>query len=790
MVARSNPVSQAKAASGPPARSNGRTTRFTSSDPCPVCGGSDRDARGQAQRCHGFISDDRKTIFCARPEHAGQARQDSGSQCYAHNAKGPCRCGKEHAPADPKPPKLQEDHVYKYLDENGVVRYEVVRFRNPKTFRQRRVENGRRVWSMKGVELILYQLPRLLTADPDEPVWIVEGEKDVDNLGNKGLIASCNPMGAGRWRDSYSDVLKDRHVVILPDNDQPGRDHAQQVAQSLQGKARSIRLVEIPGPTEKGDVSDFLASGGTVDQLRTLAQKTAEWTGAPVPPATKADRLPHAVGGEGPEDPHRLARIYLAGRSHQDRATLVFHRGQFWRWGSGCYRPVESEELGAGLTSDIKAEFDRFNMIEIDEWKDRGKKDRAGRTCGQPETRKVTRVLLVNVEQALKGMGVISGEIEPPAWLIGNPPYPANEIIPCRNGLLHVPSFLEGKVALLPPTPAYFGCHALNFDFDPNASLPTRWLDFLESIFRHDRESIPALQMWMGYLLTADTSQQKIGLLIGPRRSGRGTIARITTALIGKENVAAPSMAEFGMPFGLQERIGKPLVIVGDARVSRKQDPAMAVERMLAISGGDSVQIDRKYLAPWSGRLPCRIMILSNEVPRLPDASRALPSRMLALRLVKSWLGKEDTELEGKLKAELPGILIWAIQGWQLLQMRGRFIQPQAGQSVIDEMAALGSPIGSFVEDVCELGHGFSEPTKDMFGRWKEWCESVNIKPGSDAEFGQKLRAFDASITYTKPRDPDKGVQIPHYAGIHIRTHTPNGSAFNTVATGKNGKPF
>jgi putative DNA primase/helicase len=760
------------------ATSNG-IHRFTRGQECPVCQGTDDDDRGQGRRCHGYVSSDRKFIFCAREEHAGKARFDAGPGCYRHTAKGPCPCGKEHAPADPKPARGRNgfgeiDKVYRYHDLDGSVPFEVVRFKNPKDFRQRQpVPGGKPVWNLKGVKTILYQRPLLMNADPADPVFVVEGEKDVDNLGARGLIATCNPMGAKKWRDHYSEDLRDRHVIILPDNDQDGRDHAQQVARSLQGKAASVKVVPLPGLPEKGDASDFLARGGTVDQLQELARKAPEWKPTAAPPPPAPDRLPHAVGNEGPEDPHRLARLFMAGRcSHGKSATLIFHRGQFWQWDGSCYHPIEVEELGAGLTSSTKAEFDRFNKIEIAEWEARGKKDRAGRPSAAPETRKVTRILLANVEQALKGMGVVSGRIDPPAWLVDNPPFDAREVIPCRNGLLHIPSFLEGRSALQAPTPSYFGCHSLDFDFDPNAAIPETWTSTLESNFAHDLESIPALQQWMGYLLTSDTSQQKIGMLIGPTRCGKGTIARVITALIGRKNVATPSMAEFGMEFGLQELIGKPLVIVGDARVSRKQDPQMAVERFLAISGEDSVQIDRKYLQPWTGRLPSRLMILSNIVPRLPDSSRALPGRMLALRFIKSWKGQEDTRLEAKLNAELPGILLWAMEGWRQLQERGSFLQPKTGQSIIDEMAALGSPIGTFVEDVCERGPTLSIPTKELFVRWKDWCESINIRPGSDAEFGQNLRAFDASIVRTRPRDDD-GTREYHYEGIGI-----------------NGKPF
>jgi hypothetical protein len=171
------------------------------------------------------------------------------------------------------------DRVYSYRDASGRVVFEVVRFKEPKDFRQRRpLGNGQYVWNLKGVETVLYRLPELLAATPDEVVWICEGEKDVDRLASLGLVATCNPMGAGKWRNHHAEPLRGRRVVVLPHNDQPGRDHANQVAGSLSGRAASVRLVELPGLPEKGDVSDFLGAGGTVEQLRRLADEAPEWT--------------------------------------------------------------------------------------------------------------------------------------------------------------------------------------------------------------------------------------------------------------------------------------------------------------------------------------------------------------------------------------------------------------------------------------------------------------------------------------------------------------------------------
>jgi AAA domain/CHC2 zinc finger/Toprim-like len=166
--------------------------------------------------------------------------------------------------------------VYDYHDAGGKVIFQTVRF-DPKDFRQRR-PNGKSGWidEIKSLpELVPYRLPELLKADT---VYIPEGEKDCLALAKYGLAASCNPMGAGKWRTEYNNHFKGKRVVILPDNDQAGRDHAQDVARNLHGIAASVKVVELPGLLEKGDVSDWLESGGTPFQLLQLANVAPEFS--------------------------------------------------------------------------------------------------------------------------------------------------------------------------------------------------------------------------------------------------------------------------------------------------------------------------------------------------------------------------------------------------------------------------------------------------------------------------------------------------------------------------------
>ena len=170
--------------------------------------------------------------------------------------------------------------TYDYLDESATLLFQTVRY-SPKDFKQRRPDgNGDWIWNLRDTRRVLYRLPELLAADPAEPVFVCEGEKDVDRLRSLRLIATCNPMGAGKWRDEYSETLRGRWTVILPDNDEPGRGHAETAKKSLTGKARRAQILSLP-PEMGKDVSDWLDSGGTDVELMQLASLT-EWRKSPL----------------------------------------------------------------------------------------------------------------------------------------------------------------------------------------------------------------------------------------------------------------------------------------------------------------------------------------------------------------------------------------------------------------------------------------------------------------------------------------------------------------------------
>jgi hypothetical protein len=219
---------------------------------------------------------------------------------------------------DQPPRTAQIEAIYDYQDEARRLLFQVVRYQ-PKAFRQRQPDGqGGWKWNLQGVRRVLYGLPVLAAAARDRPVFVVEGEKDADNLKAQGLVATTNPGGAGKWRPQYAESLRGRPVILLPDNDALGKSHMEEVARALLGVAASLKLLELADRPPKGDVSDWLAAGGTATRLLQLADQAEAWVAPPPsnePEALARDAVDLAnASGSSPGSSARLTTLATVSR--------------------------------------------------------------------------------------------------------------------------------------------------------------------------------------------------------------------------------------------------------------------------------------------------------------------------------------------------------------------------------------------------------------------------------------------------------------------------------------------
>lgn len=646
---------------------------------------------------------------------------------------------------------------------------------------RRQKEDGKPVKyeSPKGAKNRAYFPPmtRAALADPSIPLVITEGEKkaakaDQDGIACIGLVgvygwqkkrnkdAKGRPEGVRELIDDLAGITwKSRAVYIVFDSDAATNPRVRMaewhLAIALVAAGATVKVIRLPqgepgpdGKPAKIGLDDFLVAHDA-DAFRQLSATD------PAPPERGLEV------NEDPDDPHRLARLVIRKcYTHQYGRTLHTYNGERLEWDGSTYVVKPEEEVRAVLTAETKIEMDRVNLI-AQKTADPEKK--------APAARKVTSRLISDVAHVLSSETMVRSSVAMPAWLGGDAPFPAGEIMACRNGLVHLPSFVADKPDyFLPPTPRFFSTNCLDFNFDRNAKIPLVWERFLLELWPQDQQSIDTLQEAIGLMLTPDTRFQKILMLIGPPRSGKGTIARVIRALIGAHNIAAPTLGNLGMQFGLWPLLGKSVAMIQDARLSGRTDSAAVVERLLSISGEDAQTIDRKNLPSVTVKLNTRFLLISNELPKLNDASGALSGRMVMLRLTRSWLGNEDISLTEKLLHELPGILLWAIVGWHRLHERGYFLQPDSSRELMEELGDLASPIGAFVKQKCRIDPEADIDKALLFSTWQQWCKDQGKeKAGDNAMFGRNLHAAVPTVRSGQRREGESRIHV--YKGISLQ---------------------
>ena len=307
--------------------------------PCPVCGGDDRF----------YVHDDRG--FCRNCRPKGGDLIDWHQLIDGVDLAGLMK--KYGIGNGNGKPKLAKN--YDYHDADGQLIFQVCRM-EPKDFRQRRPDGkGGFIWNMQGVDRVPYRLPEVIKADE---VLIVEGEKDADNLAALGFTATTNPGGAKKWRDSFNQYLAGKRIVILPDNDGPGREHLAQVAQSLAAAGIEARVVRLPSGVK--DVSDFIA---TFQDREAAAERLA----------VMIDGAEPYMPGEEPDvEPGRLRVLCatslleissekietrpLAAGFIDEEEKIVFHGD------GGCKKSLLTQNMAAVFASGQPLLWDRFQV--------------------------------------------------------------------------------------------------------------------------------------------------------------------------------------------------------------------------------------------------------------------------------------------------------------------------------------------------------------------------------------------------------------------------------------------
>jgi len=286
---------------------------------------------------------------------------------------------------------------YPYHNEQGKEIYRIVRLPE-KNFRIQHSENGEWVYGRGGEGLVPYRLLEVLEAVRlQKDIYVVEGEKDVNTMRRNGFVATCNPFGAGKWKKEFAQYLKGaKRVIILPDCDPPGINHAFDVAEKLKDVVPEIKIIELPESDLKWDITDWLEAGHSISELKNLIVEAAPWNPA------KNER-PSIVVEEG-HLPRIATEVWQAIQNANDEAPSLFLYGGM---------PIRLKKNGNDRISiePLNEAKLKYYLVRLIAWK----KMRNGVFCLTEPTSNVLRDILATPVEFMK-LPVLERIVQTPVY--------------------------------------------------------------------------------------------------------------------------------------------------------------------------------------------------------------------------------------------------------------------------------------------------------------------------------------------------------------------------------------
>jgi putative DNA primase/helicase len=597
--------------------------------------------------------------------------------------------------------------TYDYQAEDGTLLYQVLR-KLPKDFVQRRPDGaGGWTWKLGNTRRVLYRLPELLAADPAVTVYVVEGEKGVDRLRLAGAVATCSPHGAGKWRAAYAGHLAGRHVVILPDNDAPGRAHAETVARSLSGVAASVKVLALPDIAAGADAYDWLEEGHTLAELEALAAAAPEWTPSTVASPLVAERdLAHAEA---------LTHLW------RDRYRWAPHRGAWLTWTGQVWSPLTEEQAAAQATEALRRHYAEQIAAARDDDAVRRFTRLARETCMSARVNGGLYFL-----KGREGFHTDAEEWDADPWALNA----ANGVIDLRTGTLrpHDPQDLLTKLAPV--------------DYDPAADGPT-W-DAHLSYFLPDPDVRRQVQRDLGLSLFGGDLEEFFDIWYGTGSNGKSTTVKVLQNALGDYAArAAPNLLiqrrHESHPTEVADLAGRRVVFSVEIGARARLDEAKVKD----LTGGD--RIKARYMRQDFFEFPqtWTIFLLVNHRPIITGTDNGIWRRV---RLVPWTVSMPEDNparqpqeiIVGRLGAEGPAILRWLVDGILDWQADRRWMA-DAVRAATDEYRANQDRLAGFLADCCEVRPRVSTPVGELYDAYAEWCDTANEDPLGKNPFSRQL---------------------------------------------------
>lgn len=563
---------------------------------------------------------------------------------------------------------------YDYEDRKGNLSYQSIRY-EPKDFGFRRPDgHGNWIYDLQGVQRVLYKLPELINADKNEPVLIVEGEKDVDNLRSLGFIATTSPMGADNWRKEYNQYFKGRDVVLIPDNDEKGRNYSKTVGANLKNIAKSVRWLELPGLQEKEDVSDWIERGGDVEKLLDFVKNCSKNFSEIDECSLEAEGITIIKEFSARTYTDILIKKFNLKRDKFKRFWIYDNESKIWHEGAGDI---------------IKSELRKHILLE---------KHLKNHYVGE---------VISDIEQLL---------YENKIFEESNP-----DLIPFADRIYNLKND-----EYIDYSPDYFFTNKIPVRINTK----NRECNFIDSLFESfvGSENKNSLYELSAYCLYRRYPFQKFFVLIGEGGNGKSTFVRILKKLIGETNISTINFRDITSDrFAASQLFKKFVNISGELDNYTIKNTSMLKQ----LTGGDYITAQEKFKDLFQFENYAKLIIQTNTLPKPEDATKAYSRRLMIIDFPNEFIAGENaiSEIDAQITTdEIEGFAYQCIQCLKELKKRNFVFEQKSDPAEdINQYASEQKILRQFLNEFTDRNLESSISSWEFSQKFKDYQQGINI---------------------------------------------------------------
>jgi len=638
---------------------------------------------------------------------------------------------------------------YEYTDENDKLVHCKIRYKNDfgkKTFKQGSYKNSKFEYSLKGIKTYLYKLPELIEdISHEREIFIVEGEKDVNNLRELGVAATTSPMGAGKWRREYNRYFKDAKVVIIPDNDEPGSSHANLVYQNIKDVAYSVKILNLD-VREKGDVSDWLEARKGITELYSLVANTQTVDKF----AETVSKIKEQLNEE--KEKNEIEEIMEFIYTQGDRLRVIHEHV--------LIKLLEKYIICVTVTGNKK----RYFVFDDGYWKEKRKDQIAALYFKWLKPIDRTNKMVESITDVLFYMDNVAVD---------------DHIFNSKDNKINLQNCTYNLETFKPEPhkPEDYFTYKSDYPYIENAQCPL----FMESLRMYSLGSedwIKAFFEITGYAMTGTFDIQKMFWFTGSKgRNGKGTCIRVIENLVGDTfTVSDIDTRDFREKFYKLRLKEKRLATAGDLH-----NRVANVATLKQLTGGDKQMADVKFGDPISFTNHAKFIFAMNQLPQLhPDENITPIAKRIFILPFDNEIKNPNSEIESKILKELSGIFNLAIDGLKRLLKNKDFTNVERGNTVLQMFQKDLSVSECFIEDNLEYDANYEDGIflYNIFDSYVQYLDEIfagnnwrydkEIKEKNSKDLGRKISKYfserGADIEKKKVTDNiKKGTQIKYF---------------------------